>query len=225
MKKEKPKLKVENPFGAPLPATETLALLAAQARFQMLPPKDAVEGGLELWQAAQQAISRHKGLAEAFQAHYCEPVANTDCPPSYPASFKDFLRLIVGGKDEAEQLRRFRRYLAHDCRMSEARERACELARKELIENGGNPTEEQVKALAADRETKALDSVAVIETTDERVASRLSAYREKSFDESVWQSHAMRFKRWWEAEKTASKSRAGSKGGAARKAERRGQVV
>ncbi len=49
---------------------------------------------------------------DACPAELLESNSEIPRPPAFPASFDDFLRLIVGGRAEGEQLRRFRRYLA-----------------------------------------------------------------------------------------------------------------
>ena len=95
----------------PLPDIQTLAALAAQPRFTRLANADAVRAALDLWQETQMLLDWKTNCADSSYRHYLAPLEKSKSPKVWPASFDDFLRCVVQGNDQGEQLNRFRRYL------------------------------------------------------------------------------------------------------------------
>ena len=93
-----------------LPTADMLASLAAQPRFEKLAGKQAALAALELWRESQAALARAQRQADLCGQHYA-PLAHLRQPKTWPASFADFLKYVVQGKDTGEQLARFREFL------------------------------------------------------------------------------------------------------------------
>jgi hypothetical protein len=112
----KPKIKTahtgnEVETAAQQPSTNILASLAAQPRFEKLPGAQAAQAALELWHQSQAVTVREQKQVDLCRKHYVAPLEHLRPPKTRPASFEDFLKCVVQGKDEGEQLHRFREFL------------------------------------------------------------------------------------------------------------------
>lgn len=102
-----------------MPSPETLATLAATlVRNLKAPPRQAVEYAVELWQEAQNAVTltarmyrdaEKRGLLTVAERVKRE-VGTIRFPRKFPASFDEFLPLIVPGKNTSVREGRFRGY-------------------------------------------------------------------------------------------------------------------
>jgi hypothetical protein len=114
-----PALKPSTKPGAdiPLPTADTLALIAANVSKGIdLEPRLAVDYALKLWKNAREKL--------AGEIKERAPVSNVDeniqksdggcLPPTFPATFDAFLRLVVNGKTPADSTKRFRDFLRHN---------------------------------------------------------------------------------------------------------------
>ena len=96
------------------PTADTLAGLAAQARFDRLPSLAAAQAALALWRDCQAALAG----AQRCRAHYDEPLKNLRQAKEWPAPFTEFLHNVVPGKDAGEREMRFLDYLEDKARRS-----------------------------------------------------------------------------------------------------------
>jgi hypothetical protein len=96
---------------AQLPTADTLASLAAQSRFAKLPGARAAQAALELWRESQAAIAREQRQLDFCREHLRQPKA-------WPASFTEFLRCIVPGKDSGEREQHFAEFIGEKVRRS-----------------------------------------------------------------------------------------------------------
>jgi hypothetical protein len=104
----------------PLPDANTLSILAAQVRFNSTHQFEAVRNALALWREAQSLIESQREFVALRYEGYIAPLLKIRRPRKWPASFAEFLRLVVQGKDEGEQLNRFRRYWLSNIRSQKA---------------------------------------------------------------------------------------------------------
>ncbi len=212
-----------------MPAFHEIVNAAAQTRFERFSLNEAVKAALFLHSQAADLVAEEYKLRGSFSDYYQTPIENTDQPQAWPASFKDFLKLVAGGKDKNEQRERFIRYLVFSLHAGDLRKKARELAAEKLRKNGGEPTEEEIRALGADLEALIPDnSVPTVGKTDERVIFALKGYEEKLLHKNVWDNLAATFKRWWIAQKSESKLKAGRAGAAKRdknKAEKNDRII
>lgn len=79
------------------PDLGTLALMAASCGIKQ--PKKAVEHAMRIWTEAEKAL----GLVEP-------ELPTEQLPKRWPASGKDFMRLVVRGRTEADSVKRLRDY-------------------------------------------------------------------------------------------------------------------
>jgi hypothetical protein len=91
-----------------IPSTETLALLAAQARFAALSQNAAVSEAIHLWDEADALVMRREQAELGYQ-WLCEH--KTPMPKQFPASLEDFFKLIVRGKTPSSSQTRFKDFL------------------------------------------------------------------------------------------------------------------
>ncbi len=164
-----------------MPDVNALSLLATQPRFNGHNDKEAVRLALALWREAKSQLDHEREIAVRHYEHYLAPLQRIKLPKSWPASFADFLRLVVGGKDEGEQLNRFRRYLLKNIRFENAF-------------RDGTTTEPEGPASEAE--------LNVIE-------QQISGFKAGPIPRFVWEGHALYFDRWWAVEKLEAKRRGG----------------
>ncbi len=93
------------------PTADVLAGLAAQARFAMLDSMAAAQAALALWRDAATTLAGAQRQADLCHATYVTPLAGLRQPEKWPATFDEFLKFVVRGKDAGEQLARFRQFL------------------------------------------------------------------------------------------------------------------
>ena len=92
---------------AGLPSPETLAMIAATcSKGGGEEPGIAVAYAAKLYRAACDRLDSEKRLAQATE----EERATLPIPPTFPASYDEFLRLVVKGKTIKEGNDRFREY-------------------------------------------------------------------------------------------------------------------
>ena len=89
---------------------ETLATIAAQARFNEERSEGAIRGALSLWKCAQAVIDQEKRMETALAELEQDLAA---APSVFPASLDEFLKHVVGGDDVADREKRYRDYLKH----------------------------------------------------------------------------------------------------------------
>ena len=167
-----------------LPEINTLSLLAAQPRFfNRGNDTDALRAALALWREAKRLLDRERNLAEAISRR--DALLQRIKPPKNwsSATFKEFLNVAIQGKDEGEQLNRFRRFWLALSRENKAMRAGCQTP------NEGPESKEE------------LDEI------EEVITNLKSAPFMPRF---VWEDYAFRFNRWWAVEKLEAKRRAGN---------------
>jgi len=182
----------------PLPAALALASLAAQSRFAGLPEKHAVSAALALYREAQRRVEDERELADLCVAYYVAPLAKLRMPKVWPASFNDFLKRAVQGKDRGERLHRFRDFLCWQVQQSPGA-------------FGIKPVETEAKA-AVEREKKKY--VVTEATLLEIVPKLLAEYESKTYSEAEFRHRAIEFRHYWKAHTKEKKSQAGTRGAA-----------
>jgi hypothetical protein len=163
-----------------LPDINTLSLLATQPRFHPHNDTDAIRAALALWREAKRLLDRERDLIVLRHQNYVAPLQRMKTPKQWPGSFADFLRLVVQGKDEGEQLNRFRRFWLSLMR--------AEQAMRAQTPNEGPPTAEEISA----------------------IGKVISDHRDAPVPRFVWEDWALRFDRWWAVEKVDAKRRGGN---------------
>src|SRR5262249_21965898 len=97
----------QSPFHKEPPDIKTLVWLAAQPRFNELPPKLAAREALGMWYACRETLTEeHKWQAGIEDVPI--PWAN-----QLPAKLEDFYRLVVKARDKIENQPRFKRWIRH----------------------------------------------------------------------------------------------------------------
>jgi hypothetical protein len=91
------------------PNIETLATLAAQARFANLTPAAAVRSALALWLECQTVLEEHGEKPSAAQPAH-EP-AQPQKPKQWPIQLHQFYSLVVKGRDEGASEKRLMKFL------------------------------------------------------------------------------------------------------------------
>ena len=169
--------------GVKLPDINTLSLLAAQPRFHPHNDTNALRAALALWREAKRLLDRERNLADAISRR--DALLQRIKPPKNwsSATFKEFLHVVVQGKDEGEQLNRFRRFWLALSRENKAMRAGCQTP------NEGPESKEE------------LDEI------EEVIANLKSAPFMPRF---VWEDYAVRFNRWWAVVKVEAKRRAGN---------------
>jgi hypothetical protein len=163
------------------PDATTLATLASQPRFSKLAQAAAIKSAFLLWREAHWFVGEQKHRDSCFSRRLA-PILERQ-PRSYPATFKDFLRLVVEGKDEAKQLRRWRLFHLWVMRCGGDFGR-----RGERIDTKKCP--------ATEAELSQIDKY-------------ISKDRNTSFTQKVWEENAWAFRRWWEAQTKEARKLAG----------------
>ena len=163
------------------PDINTLSLLAAQPRFHPHNDTDSLRAALAFWREAKRLLDRERRLAEATSQRDAL-LQKIKSPKNWTsAKFNEFLQMVVGGKDEGEQLNRFRRFLLSLNRENKA-------LRAGQTPNEGPPSKEE------------LDEIQEIITN---FKSAPVTFR------FVWEDYAFRFNNWWAKEKVEAKRRGG----------------
>lgn len=164
-----------------LPDINTLSLLATQPRFNSHNETDALRAALALWREAKRLLDHERRLAEAISRR--DALVQKIKPPKNwtSATFNEFLQVVVGGKDEGEQLNRFRRFWLSLNRENKA-------MRAGQTPNEGPESKEE------------LDEIQEV-ITNLKSAPVLFRF--------VWEDYAFRFDRWWEVERVNAKRRGG----------------
>lgn len=216
-------MKEQNSAVTSLPDVATLASLAAQSRFNNLPSEKATEQALALWHDAQEVLARANGDQQRLAVG---PIRQ---PQQWPAKLEDFYRLLVKGKDKAENQPRFKRFLCYQIETERKKiEEGLADATKELAE-----TEATITRVAQREETLVRDLFPGTKTSQEaaqvlkqyisqqrrlllrprgadyELDKRFARWKTTEFDEPTWNRLASEYNRWWDAEKTANKARAG----------------
>ncbi len=152
-------------------------------------PREAGRHALALWQEVD------KALAELASAN--ERLKDIPLPRKFPATLKDFLRLVVQAKTTTDGTKRLR-----DFYRSEQRQR---YGKRELLDTF---TTEEVNQLAAGtpvlwrRDTKEIEDWA---------ANQIKGWKEGGFrTESLWTNEARRYRLWWKDQLTTRRREAGS---------------
>jgi hypothetical protein len=162
----------------------TLSMLAAQPRFTGHNESEAIRMALALWREAKRQLDREQRIAAA-RNRSLSVLQQIKHPKNLPATFKDFLRLIVGGKDEGEQLHRYRRFRVKSIREDEAFTTGA-------AERQGQPTEKELT----------------------QINNEISAAKDSApcigIPREIWADWAVRFNKWWAQEKVEAKRRAGN---------------
>jgi hypothetical protein len=166
-----------------LPDIDTLSFLATQPRFHPNNDTNALRAALALWREAKRLLDHERNLAEAISRR--DALLQRIKPPKNwsSATFKEFLHVAIQGKDEGEQLNRFRRFWLALSRENKAMRAGCQTP------NEGPESKEE------------LDEI------EEVITNLKSAPFMPRF---VWEDYAFRFNRWWAVEKLEAKRRAGN---------------
>jgi len=109
-----------------LPDIDTLSLLATQPRFHPHNDTNALRAALALWREAKRLLDHERNLAEAISRR--DALLQRIKPPKNwsSATFKEFLHVAIQGKDEGEQLNRFRRFWLALSRENKAMRAGCQ---------------------------------------------------------------------------------------------------
>jgi len=164
-----------------LPDINTLSHLATQPRFHPHNDTDALRAALALWREAKRLLDRERNLIVARHQNYFAPLQRIKTPKQWPGSFADFLRLVVQGKDEGEQLNRFRRFWLSLIRAEKAMRAGCQTP------NEGPASDEEIS----------------------EIGKVISDLKDAPLPRFVWEDYALRFDRWWAVEKVEAKRRGG----------------
>lgn len=165
-----------------LPDIDTLSFLATQPRFHPHNDREALRAALALWHEAKHQLDRERQIIVARHQNYFAPLQRIKTPKQWPGSFADFLRLVVQGKDEGEQLNRFRRFWLSLIRADKA------MRAGQQTPNEGAATDEESST----------------------IAKIISDLKDGPLPRFVWEDYALRFDRWWPVEKLKAKRRAGN---------------
>jgi hypothetical protein len=179
-----------------LPDANVLSMLAAQNRFNAKEDKSAVSAAFALWREAKWRVDHERKLAELSYQEYVAPLKKVKQPKQWPATFTDFLRLVVGGKDEGVQLNRFRRHKLFQLRVAN------------MMQTGRISDGEIPDGDASEEELRELGNI-------------ISSYRTNTYSKNVWDNHARYYLKWWAEEKHDVKRRAGKARAAKAEAKRK----
>src|ERR1035437_3088147 len=179
-----------------LPDANVLSMLAAQNRFNAEEDKSAVSAAFALWREAKWRVDHERKLAELSYQEYVAPLKKVKQPKQWPTTFTDFLRLVVGGKDEGVQLNRFRRHKLFQLRVAN------------MMQTGRISDGEIPDGDASEEELRELGNI-------------ISSYRIKTYSKNVWDNHARYYLKRWAEEKHDVKRRAGKARAAKAEAKRK----
>lgn len=174
------------------PDPNTLAMLAAQARFATLPEADAVRAALGLRQAARDALEvARESSRQQVVAAYTLPT-----PKQLPATLADFYKLVVRGKEEKDNPPRFKRFLRFRAEGRKVEVTGSRMDGQKLIFIFKPGTGKQPPTQSAEAAEKAAER-------------QFAEYQAAQFNQEAWDDLARDYMRWWAWESTESKRRAG----------------
>jgi hypothetical protein len=174
----------EKPPEIELPDANVLSMLAAQNRFNGKEDKPAIAAALALWREAKWRVDHERKLAELTYQEYVAPLKQIRQPKRWPATFTDFLRMVLGGKDEGVQLNRFRRYKLFQLRVAN------------MMKSGRTNDEEIPAGNASEEELHELEKI-------------IASCRGDIYSKNVWNNNVRFYLKWWTMEKQDVKRRAG----------------
>jgi hypothetical protein len=161
-----------------LPSAMEIAGLAAQQRFAHMSPQEAAKAAVDLYFACQETLlTSRENMVNAGKASL--GFAKFKRPLRWPGTLDDFLRLIVRGKDQTQNLPRIKTFILDCIRHSRLRQQ-----------------------LAALNEADELDA-------QEAAIKAMKAKPEEFFSEDYWPWLAYAYRNWWAAKQQANKERAG----------------
>lgn len=145
------------------------ATLTGQHRINAESAKDLARQALVLFEACREHLdteTKRRAFANVARDERLDQYAGIPKPKKFPASFKEFLRIIVGGKTETDRVGMFRDYLRDNIWMC-----------KSYRATDGN-----------------LENIP--ETTLDEVNDSLARFREKPIEVMDWLHVAESFQRW-----------------------------
>lgn len=204
--KKQPTRPAAAPF-SDLPTVETLAHLAAQARFKdEMMPGNAALAALNLWRECKRTLDGQRTLAKADKernAHKVPPY-----PKTQPVTLDDFYRHVVKAKDKTENQPRFKRFLRNALETEQAKLRRRRDAALNSANSYSNPADgKDFRDAVARLEAQIVADDAMEAKYKRRFAER----KEKPFTESEWYDLASQYIEWWPPEKLRIKSEAARK--------------
>jgi hypothetical protein len=180
--KTRPTTNTESRQDGSLPSREQLAMIAAST--QRKNPADAVKHALEIWREAD------KILRDERAAQTQRPFAGIPLPPKFPATLRDFLRLIVNARTPADSIKRFRDFQRQQNRnwlYSQKSER-------QEVEMQGRTGTQKIAPPTLGPEDE--------ELIERRTAADIESMQTEPFKKMKWLRLALLYNGWWRAVKS-----------------------
>ncbi|PYJ78630.1 MAG: hypothetical protein DME22_26695, partial [Verrucomicrobia bacterium] len=191
-----------------------LALIAANvARGGSLKPREAIAYAAELYDEACARLEHAMKLQDAYTRE-ASMFADIPHPEKFPASFDDFLRLIVRAKTPADATKRFRDFLRDRVKRSCVFDKIedypvwAEWAGKKIFEQ--MKPEERENPQWAGMTEQEIGAALQQENLEKRVAEQLEEYACGFQDQYRWGHCAKGYFAWW-ARQRSDQARAAAK--------------
>ena len=185
-----------------------IATAAAQVRFGLLSEKKAVCVALQLYADARAVIEAEHKLADLYCEQVLKPMEKAEQPQAWPASFDDFLRLAIRGKDNSERLSRFKRFLVFNLQLNDWRERKDAAVRELQTKLGREPLEIEIAASAPEfGDDATIESLPSVDFYDNRIEVSLKRYRRQRFTKAAWKTLSEKFWIWMKKQTSEGRSR------------------
>lgn len=174
------------------PDPDTLAMVAAQARFAGVEEAEAVRQALSLRQAARDVL-------EAARENWREESKKwrmLPAPKQWPATLTDFYKLIVRCKVEKENPSRFKRFLLFRAEGRKPEIAETRIDGQKIVHTFKSGTGEQPPTQSAEAAEKAAER-------------QLVEYQTAQFNQETWIDLARDYELWWEWKYSENKRQAG----------------
>jgi len=165
-----------------LPSREQLAMIAAGTHHKN--PADAVRHALDIWREADKVLRNER--TEMMQ----RPFAGIPSPQKFPATLREFLRLVINGRTPADKMKRLRDYL---------RERNRIYLHAEKFEHQEATTQGRAETKKIIPPTLEPDDE---EQVERRAAEEIASMQNNSLTQMQWRRLALSYRTWWREKKS-----------------------
>jgi hypothetical protein len=193
--------------GSDLPGVETLAHLAAQARFKdEMMPGNAALAALNLWRECKRILEGQHALEHSDQKRDADKVP--PFPKTQPVTLDDFYTHVVGARDENENQPRFKKFLRYTLGTEQAALRSRRDAAQKNANFYANPDDGKD---FRDSVARLEPNIVADDAMDAEWERRFEERKTNPFTEGEWYSLASDYIHWWIPEKARMKSDAARK--------------
>jgi hypothetical protein len=192
---------------ADLPNVETLAHLAAQARFKdEMNPGNAALAALNLWRECKRTLDSQGTLAQADKKTHADKAP--PFPKTQPVTLDDFYRCVVKAKNETENQPRFKKFLRFTLGTEQAALRSRRDAAKRNADFFANPDDGKD---FRDAVVRLEAQIMADDAMDVEYERRFVERKKNPFTEREWYRLASDYVQWWRIEKHRNHSNASRK--------------